>query len=82
MQKAVGLLRVALKGFLISILTLYRWMISPLLGANCRYEPSCSCYGIEAIRLHGPWRGVILTLKRIGRCHPWTTSGGYDPVPR
>ncbi len=58
----------------------YRWLLSPLLGANCRYQPTCSEYAIEALRRHGPWRGSRLAIGRIGRCHPWGGSG-YDPVP-
>ncbi|PST82157.1 membrane protein insertion efficiency factor YidD [Pedobacter yulinensis] len=62
------------------LIRLYQYLISPLLGANCRYTPTCSQYGIEAIRKHGPFRGGWLTLKRIGRCHPWG-GHGHDPVP-
>ncbi|UUX52220.1 membrane protein insertion efficiency factor YidD [Nisaea acidiphila] len=58
----------------------YRYLVSPLLGTNCRFEPSCSRYGLEAIRRHGPFVGSWLTLKRILRCHPWGGCG-YDPVP-
>ncbi|MGF1643184.1 MAG: membrane protein insertion efficiency factor YidD [Thiotrichales bacterium] len=58
----------------------YRYLISPLLGAHCRHVPSCSEYMIEALQKHGAARGTWLGLKRIGRCHPWGTSG-YDPVP-
>ncbi|MGH6981893.1 MAG: membrane protein insertion efficiency factor YidD [Stellaceae bacterium] len=58
----------------------YQLGLAPVLGNNCRYEPSCSHYAQEAIRLHGPWRGAVLALARIGRCHPWH-DGGYDPVP-
>ncbi|WP_420403146.1 membrane protein insertion efficiency factor YidD [Nisaea sp.] len=58
----------------------YRLFVSPLLGTNCRFEPSCSRYGLDAIRRHGPFVGSWLTLKRILRCHPWGGCG-YDPVP-
>ena len=58
----------------------YRYLISPLLGVNCRFAPSCSAYAIEAIQRHGALRGGALTVKRMGRCHPWGGSG-YDPVP-
>lgn len=65
-----------LSGFILA----YRYLISPVLGPRCRYLPSCSEYGLEAIRRHGPLRGTLLTLKRICRCHPWGGSG-HDPVP-
>lgn len=66
---------------LTTLIRLYQWIIAPLLPANrCRFTPSCSHYGHEAITLHGPWIGVWLTLGRLARCHPWGGSG-YDPVP-
>lgn len=65
---------------LMALVAVYRFAISPWLGANCRYEPSCSAYALEALRRHGAFRGVWLTVNRIGRCHPWGGSG-YDPVP-
>lgn len=65
---------------LIWLAKLYRFAISPWLGANCRFEPSCSTYAIEALQLHGALRGSWLAARRISRCHPWGGSG-YDPVP-
>jgi putative membrane protein insertion efficiency factor len=62
------------------LILFYRYMISPYLGTNCRFEPSCSRYGLEAIERHGAMRGCWLTVKRILRCHPWGGCG-YDPVP-
>ena len=65
---------------LIALIYLYRWTISPLLGMNCRFAPSCSCYAQEALKLHGPIKGSWLTLRRLLMCHPWG-PWGYDPVP-
>jgi putative membrane protein insertion efficiency factor len=65
---------------LLGLIRLYQWGVSPLLGPRCRFFPSCSHYGLEALRQHGPLRGSWLTLRRLGRCHPWH-SGGHDPVP-
>jgi putative membrane protein insertion efficiency factor len=58
----------------------YQLTLSPLLGPRCRFYPSCSHYAMEAIETHGALRGVWLTVKRIGRCHPFN-DGGFDPVP-
>jgi putative membrane protein insertion efficiency factor len=58
----------------------YQLLLSPVLPASCRFAPSCSAYGLEAIRRHGAIKGGWLTVMRIGRCHPWGGSG-YDPVP-
>jgi putative membrane protein insertion efficiency factor len=62
------------------LIRIYQLVISPLLGSNCRFTPTCSQYGVEAIKKHGPFKGGWLTLKRIGRCHPWGKHG-HDPVP-
>jgi len=58
----------------------YQLLLSPLLGNNCRFHPTCSEYAIEALRAHGVMRGLWLTVRRIGRCHPWG-GAGHDPVP-
>jgi hypothetical protein len=58
----------------------YQWTIRPLIGANCRFWPSCSDYAIEAVQTHGAGRGSLLAGWRILRCNPWC-EGGYDPVP-
>ena len=65
---------------LISLVRIYRYGVSPLLGSNCRFYPSCSCYAQEALERHGAVRGAYLSARRILRCHPWH-PGGYDPVP-
>ncbi len=65
---------------LIGLVKLYRLVISPWLGGNCRFQPTCSTYAIEALQTHGVFRGTWLAARRIGRCHPWGGSG-YDPVP-
>ena len=65
---------------LIGVITLYRHTISPTLPPTCRYHPSCSAYALEAVTGHGAVRGTWLSMRRIGRCHPWA-AGGYDPVP-
>ena len=77
MFKALGQL---LAWPLLALVWLYRYTISPFLGNNCRYDPSCSAYAIESLRKHGAFRGSWLAAKRIARCHPWGGSG-YDPVP-
>ena len=65
---------------LLGIVWLYRNGISPLIGANCRFQPTCSAYATEALQRYGAFKGGLLALKRIGRCHPWGGSG-YDPLP-
>lgn len=65
---------------LIGLIQLYRWLLSPVLGSHCRFYPSCSAYGVEALRCHGSVQGLRLMMRRIGRCHPWS-AGGPDPVP-
>ena len=65
---------------LIALVKLYQLAISPWLGGNCRFQPTCSAYAIEALETYGPLKGGWLALRRIARCHPWGGSG-YDPVP-
>ena len=64
----------------IALIRFYQLCISPLFPATCRFVPTCSAYGLEAIKKHGPFKGGWLALKRILSCHPWGKSG-YDPVP-
>ncbi|TDE21447.1 membrane protein insertion efficiency factor YidD [Actinomadura sp. 6K520] len=65
---------------LILLVRAYRRFLSPLLGQQCRFQPSCSAYGLEALQVHGALRGTWLTARRIARCHPFH-PGGHDPVP-
>ncbi|MEI6852158.1 MAG: membrane protein insertion efficiency factor YidD [Bacteroidota bacterium] len=64
----------------VALIKIYQYTISPYLMPSCRYTPSCSAYGEEAIKKHGPFKGGWLTLKRLLSCNPWGGSG-YDPVP-
>lgn len=64
----------------IVLIKLYQWIISPWLGAKCRFTPSCSNYSLEAFKKYGVFKGFWLTVNRIRRCHPWG-GHGYDPVP-
>ena len=66
---------------LILMIRLYQLFISPLLGQNCRYLPTCSEYSVKSLKEHGLIRGSILSIKRISKCHPWG-SHGFDPVPK
>jgi uncharacterized protein len=68
------------KPVLIALIRGYQFLFRPLLGANCRFYPSCSDYAREAVERHGALAGAWLAAKRIARCHPYH-PGGYDPVP-
>ena len=65
---------------LILIIKAYQYLLSPWVGNQCRFSPTCSHYACEALRKHGALRGSWMTLRRLLRCHPWHT-GGHDPVP-
>ena len=65
---------------LILIIYVYRYTLSPLIGNQCRFYPTCSHYAEEAVKKHGAWRGSIMAIRRLFRCHPWH-EGGFDPVP-
>lgn len=69
-----------MKWLLIGFIRVWRAVVSPLYGEVCKYYPSCSAFGLEAVQTHGALRGCWLTMRRIVRCNPWS-SGGYDPVP-
>ncbi len=79
--KQIG--KIILKGLswlLLGPVYFYKYAISPLTPASCRHIPTCSEYAVQAIKIHGPFKGFWLATKRISRCHPWGTHG-YDPVP-
>ncbi|QEQ98340.1 membrane protein insertion efficiency factor YidD [Neptunomonas concharum] len=69
-----------LRRLLLGLIRFYQYIISPLMGSNCRFYPSCSHYMFEAIETHGIFKGVWLGTKRLLKCHPWH-EGGIDPVP-
>ncbi|MFN3530386.1 MAG: membrane protein insertion efficiency factor YidD [Bacteroidia bacterium] len=69
-----------MKYLFIGLIRIYQYALSPMLPMSCRYTPSCSAYGVEALRKHGALKGGWLTLKRITSCHPWG-GHGHDPVP-
>ena len=65
---------------LIALIRGYQLTLSPFLGGACRFQPTCSVYAREAIERHGAWRGCLLALRRLSKCHPFGASG-FDPVP-
>lgn len=78
-MEEVPLNRYVWRNLAIGVIKAYKILISPLLGPSCRFYPSCSSYAIEAIRVYGLWGGILLSAKRILKCHP-LHPGGYDPV--
>ena len=66
--------------FLQAIILFYKGAISPLFTPRCRYTPSCSEYALQAVKKNGPWKGFLLAIKRLSKCHP-CSGHGYDPVP-
>jgi len=68
-----------IKKFLIKTIRLYQLILSPFLGSNCRFEPTCSQYFIEAVEMNGALKGSVMGIKRLLKCHPWH-PGGFDPV--
>lgn len=69
-----------LSGFFILLIKVYQFTLSPLIGRQCRFFPTCSNYSIEAFQKYGPFKGLYLTIKRILSCNPWG-GHGFDPVP-
>ncbi len=79
-KNSLGLISRICRWFLCVPIHLYRLILSPIIGSNCRFQPTCSAYALEAIERHGAMKGGRLALKRISKCHPWG-GDGYDPVP-
>ncbi len=79
-SKVAGGLRAGAVAALVLAIRAYQACVSPFLGANCRFTPTCSQYAVEALRRHGPLRGSALAAWRVLRCHPFA-RGGHDPVP-
>jgi putative membrane protein insertion efficiency factor len=80
MEKIFEVIGRILSWILIIPIKIYQWTISPLLPNSCRHTPTCSRYAVEALKIHGIFKGSYLALSRILKCHPWGTWG-YDPVP-
>jgi uncharacterized protein len=70
----------SMRTLLMALVRGYQLLISPMLGSNCRFYPSCSCYAHAALQRHGALAGMFLAVRRLLKCHPWH-EGGYDPVP-
>lgn len=77
---ALNVIRRGAQFAMIFVVRAYQVVLGPMLPPACRYMPTCSNYALEALERHGPWRGGLLAIRRILRCHPFR-SGGYDPVP-
>lgn len=69
-----------MRRILIFLLSCYKTLLSPFLGNHCRFYPSCASYAMEAIEIHGVFKGSYLAIRRLSKCHPWH-EGGADPVP-
>lgn len=80
MEKFVALIKQILILPFIILIRFYQWVISPALGPKCRFTPTCSQYAAEALKKHGPIKGLFLSIKRISKCRPGG-GHGYDPVP-
>lgn len=73
-------MRIVISKLIITLIRAYRLVLSPWLGQQCRFHPTCSQYALQAVEQHGPYHGSWLAIKRLASCHPWHT-GGIDPVP-
>jgi len=73
-------MKLIISAILVFLIKAYRLVLSPWLGQQCRFHPTCSQYALDALEQHGPYRGCWLTIKRLASCHPWH-EGGIDPVP-
>jgi uncharacterized protein len=71
---------VSVSTLLITLIKAYQFLLSPFIGQQCRFSPTCSQYAIEAIQKHGAFKGSYYTIRRLLRCHPWH-AGGHDPIP-
>jgi len=80
LQWLYGMLKKGLNALFIGMVKFYRYAISPLKPPSCRFTPTCSEYAVEALKKHGPFKGLYLAIRRVLRCHPWG-GHGYDPVP-
>jgi hypothetical protein len=80
MKAIINILKWVIGYIFIILIKIYQYFISPLIGASCRYTPTCSQYGVEAMKKYGAFKGGWLTLKRIASCNPWG-GHGEDPVP-
>lgn len=76
----MSLIKKLIQFILIALVRFYQVAISPYFPSSCRYNPTCSHYAVKALQIHGPFKGFILAIRRIGKCHPWS-EGGHDPVP-
>ena len=76
----IGAIKIFFTKFFCILIRAYQICISPLLGKNCRFTPTCSAYALEAIQKYGPGKGLLLSIKRVLKCNPFH-EGGYDPVP-
>jgi uncharacterized protein len=80
-RESRALVSAAVVRLLVALLRVYQRFVSPVIPPSCRFYPSCSAYAVKALQVHGPLRGIWLTVRRLLRCAPWH-PGGYDPVPR